>query len=74
TDSACKSYSFFCAGKRRSTFSSVAELLFLELSFEMIREAGVRIPGPLGNTIGIVGGLIIGQAAVEANLVNPMVV
>uniref|UniRef100_UPI0035C120F7 spore germination protein n=1 Tax=Acinetobacter pittii TaxID=48296 RepID=UPI0035C120F7 len=52
----------------------MAELLFLELSFEMIREAGVRIPGPLGNTIGIVGGLIIGQAAVEANLVNPMVV
>lgn len=50
------------------------ELVFLELSFELIREAGVRIPGALGNAIGIVGGLIIGQAAVEANLVSPVVV
>lgn len=64
----------FAQAREGVPFSSVAELLFLELSFEMIREAGVRIPGPLGNTIGIVGGLIIGQAAVEANLVNPMVV
>ena len=55
-------------------FSSVAELVLLELAFELIREAGVRIPGPLGNAIGIVGGLIIGQAAVEANLVSPIVV
>ena len=55
-------------------FSSVAELFFLEISFELLREAGVRIPGPLGNAIGIVGGLIVGQAAVEANLVSPIVV
>lgn len=55
-------------------FSSVVELIFLELSFELIREAGVRIPGALGNAIGIVGGLVIGQAAVEANLVSPIVV
>ena len=64
----------FAQAREGVPFSSVTELLFLELAFEMIREAGVRIPGPLGNTIGIVGGLIIGQAAVEANLVNPMVV
>ena len=44
----------------------------MELSFEMIREAGVRMPGPLSGTIGIVGGLIIGDAAVSANLVSPM--
>ena len=55
-------------------FSSVTELIFLELSFELIREAGVRVPGALGNAIGIVGGLVIGQAAVEANLVSPIVV
>ena len=55
-------------------FSSVTELIFLELSFELIREAGVRVPGTLGNAIGIVGGLVIGQAAVEANLVSPIVV
>ena len=55
-------------------FPSVIEVLLLELSFELLREAGVRMPGPIGNTIGIVGGLIIGQAAVSANLVSPIVV
>ena len=34
----------------------------------------MRVPGSLGNAIGIVGGLVIGQAAVEANLVSPIVV
>lgn len=55
-------------------FPSVLEVLLLELAFELLREAGLRMPGPVGNTIGIVGGLIIGQAAVSANLVSPMVV
>ncbi len=64
----------FAEAREGVPFSSVTELLFLELSFELIREAGVRIPGSLGNAIGIVGGLIIGQAAVSANLVSPIVV
>lgn len=64
----------FAEARSGVPFSSVAELLFLELSFELIREAGVRMPGPLGSAIGIVGGLIIGQAAVSANLVSPIVV
>ena len=55
-------------------FPAAFEVLLMELSFELIREAGVRLPGTMGNTIGIVGGLIIGQAAVEANLVSPIVV
>lgn len=55
-------------------FPGMVEVLFLELSFELLREAGLRMPGPIGNTIGIVGGLIIGQAAVSANLVSPVVV
>ncbi len=55
-------------------FPAALEVLLMELSFELIREAGVRLPGVMGNTIGIVGGLIIGQAAVEANLVSPIVV
>ncbi|MDO5422304.1 MAG: spore germination protein [Eubacteriales bacterium] len=55
-------------------FPSIIEVLFLELSFELLREAGLRMPGPIGNTIGIVGGLIVGQAAVSANLVSPIVV
>lgn len=64
----------FAQAREGVPFSSVVELVFLELAFELIREAGVRIPGSLGNAIGIVGGLIIGQAAVEANLVSPIVV
>lgn len=50
----------FAQAREGVPFSSVVELVFLELSFELIREAGVRIPGALGNAIGIVGGLIIG--------------
>lgn len=64
----------FAQAREGVPFSSIVELVMLELSFELIREAGVRIPGQLGNTIGIVGGLIIGQAAVSANLVSPIVV
>lgn len=55
-------------------FPSLGEVLLMEVSFELIREAGIRLPGPIGNTIGIVGGLIIGQSAVSANLVSPVVV
>lgn len=55
-------------------FPAVLEVVLMELSFELLREAGIRLPGAMGNTIGIVGGLIIGQAAVEANLVSPIVV
>jgi spore germination protein len=64
----------FAQAREGVPFSGIVELLFLELSFELIRESGVRMPGSLGNAIGIVGGLIIGQAAVEANLVSPVVV
>lgn len=55
-------------------FTAAVEILLMELSFELLREAGVRLPGVMGNTIGIVGGLIIGQAAVEAGVVSPIVV
>ena len=55
-------------------FPGMVEILFLEVSFELLREAGLRMPGPIGSTIGIVGGLIIGQAAVSANLISPVVV
>ena len=55
-------------------FPEVVEVVLMELSFELLREAGIRLPGAMGNTIGIVGGLIIGQAAVDANLVSPIVV
>lgn len=55
-------------------FPSVVEILLMELSFELIREAGIRIPGIIGNTLGIIGALILGQAAVQANIVSPVLV
>lgn len=64
----------FLEARQGVPFPALLEVLLMEIAFETIREAGVRMPGPLGGTIGIVGGLIVGQAAVEANLVSPIVV
>ena len=46
----------------------------MEFAFELIREAGIRIPGPIGPTLGIIGALILGQAAVAANIVSPILI
>ena len=46
----------------------------MELAFELLREASIRLPGAIGNTIGIVGALVIGDAAVSAHLVAPQMV
>ena len=66
----------FALSKARASvpFSSLMELLLMELSFELIKEAGIRVPGPVGSTLGIVGGLILGQAAVSANIVSPITI
>ena len=51
----------FAEARQGVPFPAVVEVLIMELSFELLREAGVRLPGAMGNTIGIVGGLIIGH-------------
>lgn len=53
-------------------FPLVLELILMELAFELIKEASIRVPSPVGSTLGIIGGLILGQAAVEANIVSPI--
>ena len=55
-------------------FPVIVEILLMEISFELIREAGLRVPSPIGFTIGIVGAIIIGDAAVSANIVSPTLV
>lgn len=55
-------------------FSAVTEVFIMEIAFELLREAGVRLPSPIGSTLGIVGGIVIGQAAVDAGIVGPVVV
>ncbi|WP_232725416.1 spore germination protein [Bacillus sp. FJAT-44742] len=51
-------------------FPPIIEAIFLELTIELLREAGARLPTKVGQTIGIVGGIVIGQASVEAGLTS----
>lgn len=62
------------AARENVPFPSLIELLLMDMSFEMIREAGIRMPSPIGSTLGIVGGLILGQAAVSAKIVSPIMI
>lgn len=55
-------------------FPTIVEIIGMELSFELIREAGIRVPGVIGQTLGILGALILGQAAVAAGLVSPVLI
>lgn len=55
-------------------FPMILEVIIMELSFELIREAGLRVPSPIGPTIGIVGALVLGQAAVSASIVSPILI
>lgn len=64
----------FASARKGVPFTPFVEILIMEVAFELLREAGIRIPGILGKSIGIVGGLIVGQAAVDAGLVSPIVV
>ncbi len=51
-------------------FPPVAEVLFLEVTIDLLREAGARLPTKIGQTLGIVGAIVIGQATVEAALTS----
>ncbi len=62
------------ASREKVPFPLAAELILMELAFELIKEASVRVPSPVGSTLGIIGGLILGQAAVEANIVSPILI
>lgn len=62
------------AAREAVPFPAIAEIIFMEFAFELIREAGVRIPSIIGPTIGIVGALILGQAAVSASIVSPILI
>lgn len=55
-------------------FPPLFEVLFIELIIEVLREAGSRMPAKVGQTIGIVGGIVIGTAAVEAGLISNILI
>lgn len=62
------------SAREKIPFPIIVEIILMELSFELIREAGIRVPSAFGQTIGIVGALILGEAAVTANVVSPILV
>lgn len=61
------------AAKAQVPFSTVFEVLTMLLAFEVLQEAGLRLPSPIGATVSILGGLVVGNAAVEARIVSPAV-
>ncbi len=62
------------ASREGVPFPAIVEALIMEFTLELLREAGLRLPSAIGNTVGIVGGLIIGEAAVRAGIVSPIMV
>ncbi len=60
--------------RQQVPFSAAMEVLGMLLAFELLQEAGVRLPNPVGDTVSIIGALIVGQAAVEARVVSPVTV
>jgi len=55
-------------------FPAIVEALIMEITFEALREAGVRLPKQIGSAVSIVGALVIGQAAIQAGIVSPPMV
>ncbi len=55
-------------------FPSAVEVLTMLIAFELLQEAGLRLPNTVGQTVSIIGALIVGQSAVEARVVSPIVV
>ncbi|TGB04972.1 spore germination protein [Halobacillus salinus] len=55
-------------------FPAFVEAMIMELTFEILREAGIRLPKPVGSAVSIVGALVLGQSAVQAGLVSPAMV
>ncbi|MDB4868839.1 MAG: putative spore germination protein [Cohnella sp.] len=56
-------------------FPAVVEALIMEVIFEALREAGIRLPKAVGSAVGILGAIVVGQAAVQAGIVSaPMVI
>ncbi len=53
-------------------FSTVAEVLGLLIAFELLQESGVHLPQAIGQSVSVVGGIVVGSAAVEAGLISPV--
>ncbi|MBS3970108.1 MAG: spore germination protein [Clostridia bacterium] len=61
-------------GRANVPFPPIVEIIAMEFTVEIIREASIRLPGQIGPTLSIVGALVLGEAAVSANLVSPSLI
>ena len=62
------------ASKQDVPFSTALEVIGMLLAFELLQEAGLRLPNPISDTVSIIGALIVGQSAVEAKVISPIAV
>lgn len=62
------------ASRENVPFPAIVEILLMAVVFELLQEAGIRLPKAIGSTVGIVGGIVIGEVAVSAGLVGPAAV
>lgn len=62
------------AAREAIPFPIIFEIIIMEMSFELIQEASIRVPSSFSTTVGIIGALILGEAAVSANIVSPILI
>lgn len=60
--------------KKNVPFPTSLEVMGMLIAFELLQEAGLRLPNPIGDTVSIIGALIVGQSAVEASVISPIAV
>ena len=60
--------------KQQVPFSVPAIILFMLIAFELLQEAGLRLPNSIGQTVSIIGALLVGQSAVDAKIVSPVAI
>jgi spore germination protein KA len=58
-------------GRERVPFPLLVEILGMDITFELLREAGLRMPRSIGQALSVLGALVLGQAAIQAGLVGP---
>ena len=64
----------FASQRESVPFSALVEALFMSISFEILRESDIRKPAALGSSVSILGGLILGDAAVNAGIISPIMI
>ena len=60
--------------KQNVPFSTAMEIVGMVIAFSLLQEAGLRLPNPVGDTVSIIGALIVGQSAVDAQVASPIAI